>query len=105
MNDPQRAPRHTAQGPTRLRSSIARAGRSTVGSHTAVASLIAVAALVLSGCASLPAVQPWEKGHLAKPAMGFDPDKLDAAYVEHTYSSKEGVFGGAAVGGGGCGCN
>ena len=32
-------------------------------------------------------------------------DRLDAAFVEHTYASKEGVFGGATVGGGGCGCN
>ena len=65
---------------------------------------IACSAL-LSGCASLPAVQPWEKGDLARPAMAFETDRLDAAFVEHTYSSKEGVFGGASVGGGGCGCN
>lgn len=60
---------------------------------------------LLSGCAALATVQPWEKGDLARPAMGFEPDRLDAAFVEHTYSSKEGVFGGATVGGGGCGCN
>ena len=50
-------------------------------------------------------VQPWEKGMLAKPEMIFDEDALDAAFVEHTYSSKEAAFGGAGVGGGGCGCN
>jgi hypothetical protein len=62
------------------------------------------AALVLGGC-SLAPVQPWEKGILAKPAMGFDPDRLETKYAEHTYSSKEGTAGGSAVGGGGCGCN
>lgn len=65
----------------------------------------AAAALALAGC-TLPApVQPWEKGMLAKPAMRFDQDRLEATYAEHTYSSKEGAAGGAGVGGGGCGCN
>lgn len=62
-------------------------------------------ASALAGCGSLQPVQPWEKGDLARPAMAFEGDRLDAAFVEHTYSSKEGVFGGASVGGGGCGCN
>ena len=66
--------------------------------------LLSVAPALLTACAVQP-VQPWEKGDLARPAMGFEPDRLDAAFVEHTYSSKEGVFGGATVGGGGCGCN
>jgi hypothetical protein len=64
-----------------------------------------VCTALLSGCAALVPVQPWEKGDLARPAMGFETDRVDAAFVEHTYSSKEGVFGGATVGGGGCGCN
>jgi hypothetical protein len=58
-----------------------------------------------SACSMIQPVQPWEKGVLAKPEMIFDEDKLDSAYVEHTYSSKEAAFGGAGVGGGGCGCN
>lgn len=60
---------------------------------------------VLAGCGALPPVQPWEKGMLAKPAMGFDGNRLESAYAEHTYSSKEGAAGGVGVGGGGCGCN
>lgn len=64
----------------------------------------ALAAPVLGGCAMAP-VQPWEKGMLAKPAMTFEHDRLEAKYSEHTYSSKEGAAGGAGVGGGGCGCN
>ena len=69
----------------------------------------ALALLVLcaffSSCSLVQPVQPWEKGMLAKPEMIFDEDALDAAFVEHTYSSKEAAFGGAGVGGGGCGCN
>ena len=66
--------------------------------------LTSLAALALGGCSITP-VQPWEKGQLAKPAMTFDSDRLEAKYAEHIYSSKEGAAGGAAVGGGGCGCN
>lgn len=66
--------------------------------------LLACLALALAGCGLAP-VQPWEKGMLAKPAMRFDQDRLEAKYAEHTYSSKEGAAGGAGVGGGGCGCN
>lgn len=58
-----------------------------------------------SSCSLIQPVQPWEKGMLAQPDMIFDEDRLDAAFVEHTYSSKEAAFGGAGVGGGGCGCN
>lgn len=56
----------------------------------------------LSGCSS---VQPWEKQNLAKPAMTFEGNRLESAYSEHIYSSKEAASGGAGVGGGGCGCN
>ena len=67
--------------------------------------LASAAALALGGCASLTEVSPWEKGHLAKPEMTFEGDRLDAAFTEHVYGSKEGSSGGAGVGGGGCGCN
>ena len=65
---------------------------------------IAVAS-ACAGCASFDPPQPWEKGELAKPAMQFDPDPLQAKLREHTYTSKEGASGGYGVGGGGCGCN
>ena len=69
------------------------------------AGLIAAAVLAgSSGCAVQP-VAPWQKGLLAKPEMSFDPDRLEAAFNEHVYTSKEAAAGGAAVGGGGCGCN
>lgn len=64
-----------------------------------------LALLGLGGCTSLPPVQPWEKGVLARPAMTFEYEPVDAMYAEHIYSSKEAASGGTGVGGGGCGCN
>lgn len=66
---------------------------------------IGLAVLGLGGCTSLPPVQPWEKGVLARPAMTFEYEPVDAMYAEHIYSSKEAASGGTGVGGGGCGCN
>lgn len=59
----------------------------------------------ISGCTSIEPVKPWEKGILSRPEMTFEVDRLDAAYTEHIYFSKEAASGGAGVGGGGCGCN
>jgi len=69
--------------------------------------LIGLVGLVglLASCTSISPVAPWEKGYLAKPEMTFEVDVLDQNFTEHTYFSKEGSFGGAGVGGGGCGCN
>ena len=68
--------------------------------------VIAISAITtLTSCASTQAVQPWEKGFLAKPEMTFEGDALDKNFTEHTYFSKEGASGGSGVGGGGCGCN
>jgi hypothetical protein len=67
--------------------------------------LTAILLAALAGCATLDPVQPWEKGHLARPEMTFEGDRLDQAFVEHTYTSKEAASGGNGVGGGGCGCN
>ena len=58
----------------------------------------------LAGCATAP-VAPWERGRLARWDMQLDPDALEAAMREHTYSSKESVAGKLAPAGGGCGCN
>jgi hypothetical protein len=68
-------------------------------------SAVMAAFAVLGGCSNLGQVSPWEKGHLAKPEMTFDHDRLDKGFVEHTYFSKEAAAGGTGVGGGGCGCN
>lgn len=70
--------------------------------RTVLALCVTVAGL--SGCA-LPAVQPWEKGQLARPDMLIQGDGLATRFNEHIYASKEAASGGSAVGGGGCGCN
>ena len=67
--------------------------------------LLVVCALDLAGCASMTPPQPWERGELAKPAMQFDADKLEARTQQQIYASKEAATGGYGVGGGGCGCN
>lgn len=74
--------------------------------RTILAFVIAAAAVAtLGACGTIGDVQPWEKGNLAKPSMGFDFDPLDDRYMLHVYSSKENSTGGYGVGGGGCGCN
>lgn len=60
----------------------------------------------ITACSSVPTVQAWEKGTLARPEMTFEGgDPLDGKFVEHIYSSREAASKGAGVGGGGCGCN
>jgi hypothetical protein len=60
------------------------------------------AACVLSGCA---AVEPWQRGYLARPDMlpaaGIGTDRV----LDKTFAAKEAASGGDSVGGGGCGCN
>ena len=60
---------------------------------------------LLAGCTLIQPVQPWEKGLLSRPEMTFEADRLESAFVEHVYFSKEASSGGSGVGGGGCGCN
>ncbi|MHA4867309.1 DUF4266 domain-containing protein [Duganella sp. PWIR1] len=77
--------------------------RRRIASRLALLSTVLLAGL-LSGCAG-PAVQPWERGTLARTEMTFNGNQLDSKFAEHIYSSKEAAAGGAGVGGGGCGCN
>lgn len=67
--------------------------------------LLLLLASLLTACTPLQPVQPWEKGYLSKSEMTFEADKLEAAFMEHIYFSKEASSGGTGVGGGGCGCN
>lgn len=66
--------------------------------------VIAVAA-ACGGCGTLKPVAPWEKGYLSRKEMTFEAEKLEQAYTDHIYFSKEAASGGNGVGGGGCGCN
>ena len=65
---------------------------------------IAMLLALLAATACAP-VRPWEREHLARPEMGWDPDPLAAALASHIQFSKEGSLRGGAAGGGGCGCN
>ncbi len=60
---------------------------------------------LFAGCTSMTSVQPWERGRLARWDMQWDPDPLQAAMAEHSYTSKEGSTGHIGAAGGGCGCN
>lgn len=73
--------------------------------RTLFSSLVVLAALAASGCATVQPPQPWERGDLAKTSMQIDPDKLELKIQQHIYASKEAATGGYGVGGGGCGCN
>jgi hypothetical protein len=66
--------------------------------------LLLAAALAIGGCSSLQPVQPWQKGVLSKPEMRLAGDRLEQAFNEHIYESREGASGGNGASGGGCGC-
>lgn len=70
--------------------------------RTTLLTLLFAIAAVLPGCA---AVKPWEREHLARTDMGWDPDRLEAQRRSHVYFSKEASLAGSGGGGGGCGCN
>lgn len=64
--------------------------------------------MLLAACAALAAcvaVQPWQRGTLARADMQLDCDPLQAGLDDHIYFSKEASSGGRGFGGGGCGCN
>ena len=62
-------------------------------------------AAMVTGCATVAAPRPWEKGELARPEMQFDADPLGTKTTQQIYTSKEAATGGYGAGGGGCGCN
>jgi hypothetical protein len=64
-----------------------------------------VAAALLSLACGCTAVAPYQRGHLARPDMAFDPSTGVAKAMEKTFPAKEAASGSGAVGGGGCGCN
>jgi Domain of unknown function (DUF4266) len=63
--------------------------------------LMLLLTILLTGCT---AVQPWERGNLAKPQMALEPNPLQSALRSHNYSSREAAASGNAAQGGGCGC-
>ncbi|MEQ1738827.1 MAG: DUF4266 domain-containing protein [Methyloglobulus sp.] len=63
--------------------------------------LLLTITVALTACT---AVQPWERGNLAKPQMALDPYPLQSSLRAHNYGSREAAAGGNAAQGGGCGC-
>jgi hypothetical protein len=57
--------------------------------------------IYLSGCM---AVQPWERGTLAKPQMALEPYPEQSIYLKHINGSREAATGSSSAEGGGCGC-
>jgi hypothetical protein len=69
--------------------------------RTLVIGTVTAALAAVSGCA---AVQPWQRGRLADPAMQFDPNADQIAYTAHWQEAREAAAGGYGVQSGGCGC-
>ncbi len=67
--------------------------------------VVAMAVLLLAGCAVEPWVKPYERANLADPIMSFSRDPVSASYLHHVYDSREGARGAGIATGGGCGCN
>jgi hypothetical protein len=63
---------------------------------------VALMATLAAGCA---AVEPWQRGYLARPDMSLAAGPGTGKVLDKTYASKEAAVGGDSVGGGGCGCN
>ncbi|MFM1988195.1 MAG: hypothetical protein RJA99_1152 [Pseudomonadota bacterium] len=66
--------------------------------------LLAGLAALLAGCAGLGPVEPWRKGELARPEMGFEATP-ESRFADQVHTSREASSGGSGIGGGGCGCN
>jgi len=63
--------------------------------------VLAVVAVLASGCG----VKAYQRGHLAKSKMQFNPSPEQNQLEQHVYNYREGSVGGYDGGGGGCGCN
>lgn len=57
--------------------------------------------LALPACT---AVEPWERGNLAKPEMALDFDPIQNRYRDHVFRSRQAAVSGNTAQGGGCGC-
>lgn len=64
--------------------------------------LIIILLTVVTGC---QAIEPWQRGLLARPEMQLEPDRLQAKLDSQVYFSNEASSGSNDVAGAGCGCN
>lgn len=63
-----------------------------------------VAMIVTSTLLGCVAVEPWERGTLAKKHMALNPYPLQKVMRTHVQNSREATLGGDTAAGGGCGC-
>lgn len=68
----------------------------------ALFALVLVAGLGGSGCVT---VAPYQREHLANPAMNMEDEEGETEFQAHVFDSREGATGGHGSTGGGCGCN
>lgn len=66
------------------------------------ASVVIFVSSILGGCVS---VAPYEREHLANPAMNTELETDETDFQAHVFDSREGATGGHGSTGGGCGCN
>jgi hypothetical protein len=67
--------------------------------------LMAVLALLASGCSLYQPVKPYEREVLAGPLMAVSRDPIADAHLQHVFETREGARGATGASGGGCGCN
>ncbi len=75
-----------------------------MGMRAAYRMTSAVLLVALAGCTVAP-IKPWQRAHLASPAMDWDMHPLTGGYQQHIEVSKEAASGGNGIGGSACGCN
>lgn len=68
-------------------------------------SALLLISLLLTGCATYQPVSAWDRDLLAQDKMQLDDSPMETLADEKIYYSREASRGGAAIGGGGCGCN
>jgi hypothetical protein len=61
--------------------------------------------LLLTATAGCATVEPYQRGYLARPDMGFEETPGTAKALEKVFVAKEAATGSGSVGGSGCGCN
>ncbi|MBT6263927.1 MAG: DUF4266 domain-containing protein [Halieaceae bacterium] len=65
-------------------------------------SLFVLSIIALTGC---QAVEPWERGILAREEMQWQASTMEARFRQQMFNSKEASSGASGAAGGGCGCN
>ena len=64
--------------------------------------LLVLGLVLAAGCTT---IEPYQRGYLARPDMGFENTPGTAKTLEKVFVAKEAASGSGAVGGSGCGCN